>query len=174
MEELFENRTKYTQKEYDIFLKSYANEYSTSENLYMLFNFGFFGLCMIIAFIEKEIVLAIGILVGLGIYFWYKLIRPAVRTQKTKKSNKLNGEFTNIFKFYQRYFDVQNPEGKAKIYYAKIYRVVETKQYYYIYLTREHAFIISKIGFTKGNVLDFTEFMKKKVFFKYKNRMKKN
>ena len=50
--------------------------------------------------------------------------------------------------------------------------MVETNEYYYIYLNREYAFIMSKIGFEKGNNIEFSEFMKKKIFTKYKNKSK--
>lgn len=174
MEELFENKTKYSEKLYNIFLQEYKKEYAFSDNAFMIFNFVFFGICMILAFKENEIILGVAILIGLLIYFWFKLIRPATREKKTRKSPMLKGNFTNTYKFYNKYFEVENPQGKATTYYIKIYKIVETKEYYYIYISREYAFIVSKIGFTKGNALEFTEFMKKKLFTKYKNRIKRD
>lgn len=172
MEKRFENKTKYSQKEYDIFLESYKNEYATSENAYIVVYTTFFGFCMILAFIEKEFLLGIALLIGLLIYLWYKVIRPNKLVEKTKKSQKVSGSFVNNYDFYQNYFKVENSEGKAQILYFKLYRVVETKDYFYIYVSRQYAFIVSKAGFTKGNKEDFSKFIKKKVFTKYKNRMK--
>ena len=172
MEELFENKTKYSEKLYNIFVQAYREENAAYERGYIIFNLSFFGLCMIFAFIEKEILLGVAIFVGLLIYLWFKIIRPAIREQKQRKSPMLSGNYVNTYKFYKNYFDVENPDGKARIMYMKIFRMVETKEYYYIYLSREYAFIISKIGFTKGNNLDFATFMKKKLFTKYKNRIK--
>ena len=172
MEVLFENKTRFSEKTYNIFLKAYREEYALSDNLYMLFNLGFFGLCMIMAFIEKEIILGLLLLVGLGVYLWYKIIRPAVKEQKTRSSSKIKGNFMNTYKFYKNYFDVSNPEGEARTQYSKMYKVVETKEYYYIYISRENAFIVSKIGFSKGTAIDFSKFIKKKAFGKYKKRIK--
>lgn len=172
MGKLFENKTKYSQKEYDIFLKSYEEEYATSDRVYMTFYILFFGLCMIFAFRKKEFILAIALLIGLGIYLWYKIIRPFKAVEKDKKSPKLSGSFTNKYEFYKNYFKVENPEGKAQILYFKLYRVVETKSYFYIYISRQYAFIVSKLGFTEGKAEDFSKFIKKKVFSRYKNRIK--
>lgn len=172
MEKLFENKTKYSQKEYDIFLKSYEEEYATSDKAYMTFYILFFGLCMILAFKEREIILAISLLIGLGIYLWYKIIRPFKAVEKDKKSQKLSGSFINKYEFFKNYFRVENPEGEAQIFYFKLYRVVETKSYFYIYISRQYAFIVSKLGFTEGKSEDFSKFIKKKVFSRYKNRIK--
>ena len=172
MEKLFENKTKYSQKEYDIFLKSYAEEYATSDRAYMIFYIVFFGLCMIFAFREREFILAFALLIGLGIYLWYKIIKPFRAVEKDKKSQKLSGNFINKYEFYKNYFKVENPEGTAQIFYFKLYRVVETKSYFYIYISRQYAFIVSKLGFTEGKTEDFSKFIKKKVFTRYKNRIK--
>ena len=173
MEDLFENKTKYSEKVYNIFLKSYEEEYSKVDNLYMIYNIVFFGTCMFFAFIEKEIILGICILIGLLIYMWYKFIRPIKREKKTRKSPKMNGNYVNTYRFYKNYFDVKNPDGDAQIAYFKIYRMVETKEYYYIYISREHAFVVSKFGFTKGDYMEFSIFMRKLLKRKYKNRIKK-
>ena len=171
MEILFENKTKYSKKEYDIFLESYMKEYATSDYAYSIFNIVFFGLCMIFAFLEKELFLGVALLIGLGIYLWFKIVRANKLVEKTKKSLKVSGNFVNNYKFYKNMFKVENVEGKAEILYFKLYRVVETKEYFYIYISRQCAFIVSKNGFTKGSQEEFSKFIKKKAFTKYKNRM---
>ena len=171
MEKIFENKTKYSQKEYNSFLESYKKEYATSDNAYIIFYVLFFGMCTIFAFKEGIVLLGTALLIGLFIYLWYKIIRPAKLVEKDKKSQKMSGNFINKYDFYNNYFKVENPEGKAKIFYFKLYRVVETKSYFYIYVSREYAFIVSKLGFTKGSQEDFSRFIKKKTFIRYKNRM---
>lgn len=171
MEILFENKTKYSKKEYDIFIESYKKEYAVSDYAYIIFYIVFFGFCMILAFMEKEFLLGIALLVGLGTYLWYKVIRSNRLVEKTKKSKKVAGKFVNNYEFYKNYFKVENIDGKAQVLYFKLYRVVETREYFYIYISRQYAFIVSKAGFTKGNQEEFSKFIKKKVFTKYKNRM---
>lgn len=171
MEKLFENKTKYTQKEYNLFTESYQKEYAKSDYSFMMFNFIFFGICMIIAVIEKEFILALGLIIYLLVYFWFKVIRPIKAVEKDKKSHKMSGNFVNNYEFYKNYFKVENVDGKAQILYFKLYRVVENRTDFYIYISREYAFIVSKFGFTKGTSEEFSKFIKKKMFTKYKNRM---
>ncbi len=171
MEILFENKTKYTQKEYNLFTESYKKEYAKSDLSFMMFNFIFFGMCMVIAFIEKEFILALLLIIYLLAYFWFKIIRPIKDVKKDKKSNKMSGSFVNNYEFYKNYFKVDNVDGKAQLLYFKLYRVVETKTDFYIYISREYAFIVSKFGFTKGTSEEFSKFIKRKMFAKYKNRM---
>ncbi len=172
MEVLFKNKTRYTQKEYDLFLEEYQKEFAMSENLYTLFNFVFFGFCAGFAFYGHEIWLGIVIILALLFYAWYKFIRPARRVQKTKQSNKVDGKFINKYTFYKNYFKVDNPDGNAQLYYFKLYRVTETKTHFYIYISREYAFIMSKKGFEDDKSEEFSKFIKKKMHGKYRNRAK--
>ena len=173
MEKLFENKTKYTNKEYTAFLKSYKEEFAKTEIAYILFNIIFFGMCMIFSFKENEKILAFSLLIGLLVYIWFKIIRPVKAVKKDQESHKFSGHFVNNYEFYKNYFSVENIDGKAQIIYLKLYRIVETNSYFYIYISREYAFIVSKLGFTKGTSEEFSKFIKKKVFTKYKNRINK-
>ena len=174
MEELFENKTRCTKKTYETFLRDYQEEFARTENFFMLYYIIFFGFCMIMAFLNKEILLGFLLLAGLIIYLWFKIIRPVKKVEKTRKSPKLSGDLINTYKFYKRYFTVKNKEGKTQQFYFKMYRTVETQEYYYIFISREYAFIISKDGFTKGESQEFSKFIKKKMFNKYRNRTNRN
>ena len=171
MEKLFENKTRLSMKEYNIFIESYKKEFSISDCWYIIFYIVFFGLCMILALRKGEIILGIILFAGLCIYLWFKIMRPNKLVKKTKKSQKVSGNFVNKYEFYKNYFKVENPEGKTQILYFKLYRVVETKLYFYIYISRQYAFIVSKLGFTEGNPDNFSEFIKKKVHMRYKKRI---
>jgi hypothetical protein len=171
MEELFKNKTKYTEKEYQRFLQSYQKEYALTDTLYILFYIGFFTFCLVLAIINKEFLLSGILFVGLLIYIWYKFIRTKKKIQKEKSSKKIQKEYITTFNFYKKLFRVKNQDGEAKIFYFKIYKVVETKTHFYIYISRDYAFIVSKKGFINSTPEEFSEFIKKKTFGKYKNRM---
>ena len=173
LEVLFRNKTRYSEKEYEIFLKSYSDEYTFSETLYSLTNIFFFGMCLIVAIKYKEIFLSIALAVGLIVYIWYKFIRPIFKI-KENKQNTIKANYMNTFYFYKSYFRVENEEGTANIRYMGIYKVIEEEEYFYIYITRDNAFIISKDGFIDSTSYDFSNFIRKKVWGKYKNKMKKN
>ncbi len=166
MNELFKNKTKCTQKEYEAFLKSYEKEYAFSEWTYTILYIGFFILCIVLGILNKEILLTIALIIGLIIYIWYKFIRPVTKIKNQNK--KLEKEYTNTYNFYKRYFSVENVDGSAQILYFKVYKVIENKTHFYIYISREYAFIVDKNGFEKGDCNEFKKFIRKKVFGKYK------
>ena len=168
MEELFKNKTKCTQKEYNRFMQTQVKEYAVSEILYTLFNIVFFTFCLILAIMNKEYKLAVIIFVGLLIYGWYKFIRPAKKVKKEQNSKKLIQEYVNNYIFYKHYFTTENPDGKAQTFYFKIYKVIETKTHFYIYISKEYAFIVAKDGFIDSDSEEFKTFIKKKVKLKYK------
>ncbi len=170
MEELFKNKTKCTEKEYNRFLKSYEKEYALSELLWMIVYIAFWGFCLVLAFLNKEYLLSGILFIGILIYIWYKFIRPRRNVEKQKKSNKMINEYINTYKFYKHYFTSQNKEGKAQTMYFKIYKVIETKTHFYIYISKEYAFIVAKNGFEIGSSEEFKKFIKKKVFGKYKEQ----
>ena len=121
MEKLFENKTKYTNKEYTAFLKSYKEEFAKTEIAYILFNIIFFGMCMIFSFKENEKILAFSLLIGLLVYIWFKIIRPVKAVKKDQESHKFSGHFVNNYEFYKNYFKVENTDGKAQIFYLKLF-----------------------------------------------------
>ena len=172
MEPLFENKTDCSQKDYDIFLESYKNEFATSDYIYIIVYIIFFGICIFLAFSKKEYILGIALIAGLCIYLWFKLFRIAKLVEKTKESQKNGKFFVNKYAFYKNFFTIESTQGNTQFLYFKLYKIVETKEYFYIYVTREFAYIVSKDGFIKGNKEEFSKFMKKKVFTKYKNRIK--
>lgn len=171
MEEIFVNKTVCTDKEYKTFLKSYQKEFARKDLLYMLFYIIFFIVCAILLFIEQDYLIGTIIIVGVILFIIFKRKRNQKLAKEQKE--KVQAKFTNEYSFYGRNFLIKTKEGKVDLFYFKIYRIVETEKYFYIYLNRKYAYILSKEGFTKGNAQEFGEFIKKRTFFKYKNRIGK-
>lgn len=169
MELLFENKTKCTDKEYQKYLETYKKEYALSENINTVIYLIFLIFCITFAIKEKQIILGIGLIMIVIIFIWYKLIRPYKLLQKTQQSTTL-GQYICNYKFYKNNFEVKAPEGTATIFYFKLYKVIETNTHFYIFISKENGFIISKNGFTKGEAKEFSKFIIKKVNFKYRNR----
>ena len=168
--ELFQNKTRYSEKEYTIFLKSYQKEYSTINSISTLFYIVILVFCLIFAIHEKAVLLSITIAVILVCFTYFKFIWPNKRIKKEKIKPQIQKEFINTFKFYNRYFTISNPEGKSSIFYFKIYKVIETKTHYYIYITKDSALMLSKHGFIDCRSEDFRVFIKKHAVFKYKRQ----
>ena len=95
-------------------------------------------------------------------YIFMRIYMPMKRyvQTKTKYENK-SSYFT--FNFYKFYFEID----KTRVYYFKLHKVFETKDYFYLYLDEDTAFLVSKSGFKIGTPKDFSEFIKKKCMFKY-------
>lgn len=165
---LFKNETICTQREYKNFLKVQQKEYALPEFLY---TFGYTIFFIIFGFVligYKDISTGI-ILILFGILFFiYRNWYP--NNLKKKQKRKLKKPLKNTYIFYKNYFIIENIKGNSKIFYLRIHRVIETKEVFYIYLNREGAFIVSKMGFIQGEEKEFKEFLKKKIKFRYKIR----
>lgn len=167
---LFKNETKCTKQEYEDFLESYSKEYIASETVYTISNIIFFSVCVLGSVLYKEYTLTVFLIIGIILYILYKFVRPNLRIKKERNSDKIKFEFLNTFLFYKNYFSVENKDGNAIINYFNLYKVVETESHFYIYISRDYAFIISKKGFIDSTSYDFSDFIQKKVKFKYKKR----
>ena len=58
--------------------------------------------------------------------------------------------------------------GNDKISYYKLYRVFETENYFYFYLDKTNILVLEKSGFLLGTIQDFEKFMKRKMWFRFK------
>lgn len=167
MKELFKNKTKCTQKEYDKFLELQIEEFGVSELIKQLLWIAFFIFCIVLSIISKEYILLFISLLGVLIYIWFEYIRPT----RTIKQQKLIEEFTNTYKFYKTYFTIKSHMGVSKIFYFKIYRVIETNTHFYIYISRENAALVSKKGFIDSTPEEFKKFIHKRTMLKYKTKL---
>lgn len=98
----------------------------------------------------------------------YRILRPKMIVQQELTSDKLDGNNTNIFSFYEKKFIIQNCKGKFEYRYFMLYKAFEAKDFFYLYATKENAFLVSKHAFSLGNAKDFGSFLKKKCKLKYR------
>ncbi len=160
---LFKNVTKYSDKSYQQFVDFHTNKYNLSYKFYTIVISILFIYCIVLNIMQKNIGL---ILLFLGMLIAYLVMRiyiPAKEYIKNKKrfSNNKSSFFT--FTFYKFYFTVNG----QRFYYFKLHKVFETKEYFYLYVNEDTAFLLSKNGFEIGNANDFSEFIKKKCMLKY-------
>ncbi len=98
----------------------------------------------------------------------YRIGRPRFIVNKELESDKLENNLTNKFSFFDKYFEVENPNGKFNYKYSMIYRAFDKEDCFYLYITKENAFLLSKNTFSLGNANDFSSFIKSKCHSKYK------
>ena len=170
MKEIFINETKYSKKEYSMFIKAHQKQYGLKEDLYTII-YAIFFISFIIYSLKNSIYFAVIMLTIILITFLsYRIIHPNMVVKKELKSKKIIDEEVNTFIFYKYHFKVKNKQGQSNIMYLKIYKVLENNTHFYIYLTNTRAFVISKQEFIKGNSNEFSIFLRKRVWFRYKNK----
>ncbi len=161
---LFKNVTKYNSKNYNQFIEFHNKKYSFSNNFYTVIMTILLIYCIILN-IKKQnvpfIFLFIALLIG---FLLWRIYFPMKRYQKTHKKLSNIKEACYTFSFYYFYFLLD----KKVIYYFKLYKVFETKDYFYLYINPDYAMLVSKSGFELGSAEDFSTFIKKKCLFKYR------
>lgn len=162
MNPLFKNTTKYTEKSYQQFVNFHGNKFNLSYNTYTIIMLLLIIYCIIYSISQKTFLLTSLFVVMLAGYIILRIYIPIKNYTKTKdKYENKSSYFT--FNFYKFFFEID----KTRIYYFKLYKVFETKDYFYLYIDEDTAFLVSKSGFKIGTPKDFSEFIKKKCMFKY-------
>lgn len=163
MKPLFKNITIYNSKNYNQFIKFHGEKFNFSYNMYTFAMLALILYCVILNIIQYNIVLILLFLTMFILTILFRLYLPGKRYQKTKKKFAKSKETSITINFFKFHFKIDQ-----KVYtYLKLYKVFETKDYFYLYLDEENAILVSKNGFKLGTVSEFTEFIKKKCLFKY-------
>lgn len=167
MEKLFENKTLYSEETYVTFLKFHGKKNNLPYMAYTIFWTLLLSLCTYLAFASRnriQGVIVTFILVGFVIY---RIYRPKLIVEREINSEKISDNNTNRFVFYDKYFEIMNNNGSYDYRYRMLRKVYETSDFFYLYITKENAFLISKKGFSLGTAEDFSKFIKDKCGFKY-------
>lgn len=163
MKPLFKNITKYTSKNYKEFAEFHSNKYSFSNNSYTLIMTILLLYCIIFNIKNGDFKLFFIFLLILIAFLIWRLYIPAKRYKKMQEEYKKNNVREFTFSFYKNYFTID----KKAFYYFKLFKVFETNEYFYLYVNEDNAALINKKGFEIGTAEDFSDFIKKKCFFKY-------
>ena len=67
---------------------------------------------------------------------------------------------------YDKFFVISDKKNSEKIKYWKLHRIYETEEFFYLYINKDHAFLLDKSTFTKGNTSEFLKFLRKKIWCK--------
>lgn len=166
---LFENTTQYTKEVYSEFLKFHNEKYNFSYTFYTLFFAMLMLFCIIVHIKNLNIYYAILFIVVFICFILWRFFRPVFRVKKEVKSEKISKEKKFKFVFYKNYFKIYDKKDVYKLYYFNLHKVFETNKFFYLYIDKEHSFLLNKDGFSVGSASEFSEFIKKKCWFKYKN-----
>lgn len=97
------------------------------------------------------------------IYYVYKLFTASTTVERVQRKIYGAGTTTKAkYFFYDNMFRVSGIQASMIYPYFHISSVRETKEYLYLYYGPDNAYILSKEGFTTGEVRAFLDFMRKK------------
>lgn len=161
---LFKNITKYNSKNYNQFIDFHNKKFAFSNNFYTIIMTILLIYCIILNIKKSNILFIFLFIVLLIVFLLYQLYLPMKRYQKKQKELAKIKESHYTFSFYNFYFLLE----KKVIYYFKLYKVFETKDYFYLYIDPDYAMLVSKNGFEIGSLDDFRKFIKKKCLLKYR------
>ena len=84
------------------------------------------------------------------------------------ESEKITKEKEFSFRFFEKHFEISDKQKIEKLKYYKLRRVFETKTFFYLYIDKNHAFLLNKNSFVIGSPEEFSKFIKKKCPFHFK------
>lgn len=170
MKELFKNSTTYTQDIYIEFLKFHNKTHNFAYTLYTIAWSAFFILCIYIAFDSELRLQGVLFTIILIAFIVYRLYHPKMVVDMEVKSDKISTNNTNTFTFFDKNFEVKNNNGSFIYRYIMLRKVFETRDYFYLYVTKENAFLISKKTFSLGSSEDFSKFISSKCKFRFRRK----
>lgn len=173
MKLLFKNRTKYTKEIYNNFLIFHNNHYKYSYTLYTaIISFSIlFLICFQVKIHNTNI--SIILCAVLAIFIFWRIFHPILKVSKEYKSDKIQNAKEYTFKFYEKKFTVEDNTTISHSKYSNLYKIFETESFFYLYIDRTHSLLLEKDRFIKGNSEEFSNFIKKKCWYKYKCKEKK-
>lgn len=144
MDELFVNTTTYTKDVYLEFLKFHNKKYNFYYHAYTIFWSFLFVLCIFIAFDSGSRFQGVFITLFLACFIGYRIYRPKMIVDKEMNSDKFSDNNTNTFVFYDKFFEISNKKGKFSYKYFDLRKIFETDDFFYLYVSSENAFLVSK------------------------------
>ena len=163
MKPLFKNITIYNSKNYNQFVKFHGDKFSFSYNAYTFVLLALLLYCIILNIVQYNIPLMLLFLAMFAFIILFRMYLPSKKYQKTKKNFAEKKQTSVSIDFFKFHFKVEQNYYP----YLKLYKVFETKEYFYLYVDEENAVLVNKNGFKLGSLEEFTDFIKKKCLFKY-------
>ena len=164
---LFKNSTKYSKKVYDEFTRFHNDKNSLSYDLFTIFIIVLLIYCLVMTIKNKIVFLAVIFGVALIVWVAYRLFNPVFFYKKEVNKKDVSKEKTFKFYFYDNYFKIRDNLDYNTIYYFRLHKVYETKNFFYLYFDKKYSFIVDKSGFSQGTAEEFSKFIKNKMWLKY-------
>lgn len=162
LEILFKNITTYSKSAYDKFLEFHRKKFRFKFTLFNIIAVATILTCIIYLVNFHIYSTAIIFCVFLTGFIFFRFIKPVYDVKKNYESEKIINEKTFTFTFYDKFFTIEDEENFIKMKYKDLYKVFENGDFFYLYIDEDHALLIEKTGFVKGDCSCFYEFVRKK------------
>lgn len=173
MEAIFTIKSSMSKEDYRKFLYTSTFQKSRSKIIFLL------SMCLlasyIIAYDDGFNILVFIIAVFLFMVFVFSAIVYSIERRysqrvKTDKTGIFESRYKLIFYENKLVTESISPKSQGELHYEQFYEVIETKDYWYFYMTINQASILSKKNIRKSsyNVEEFKEFITRKFEGKYK------
>ena len=166
---LFKNSTQYSKKAYNKFNQFHNNNNVLKYELFTVLIIILLIYCIVTTIKGKVIPLAVLFLLALIFFVIHRFFGPIRIYKKEVTKKAITKTQTFNFYFYDKFFKVRDNLDFHKQFYFKLHKVYETDEFFYLYIDKQYSFIVDKSGFTKGTSEEFSNFIRKKILFKYKN-----
>lgn len=170
MKVLFKNKTQYNKEIYKEFLEFHQEKYGTSYIFSTIVPTLLLIFCIIVQLQSRNFYLAILTTIIAILFAGWHFYDPIKTVKKEVQSKKIENEQEFIFKFYEKHFNIYSQKINSKIHYWQLHKIFETEEFFYLYIDKTHAFLLSKKGFEMGNSDEFAEFINRKCRFKFKKQ----
>ena len=161
MKVLFKNKTQYTKKAYQEYLNFHQNKYGLRYQFITIVFILLLSFCLILNIKYKNYLTSFLIFICLIIFIYHQFFHPQKVVKKEIKTDKFENEEFFTFTFYEKYFIITNKHIKQKLKYRHLVKVFETNDFFYLYVNKDHAFLLNKSSFSVGDTTKFLKFLKK-------------
>lgn len=162
---LFKNKTKYTKNAYQKYLNFHQTKFGTNYKFTTILTILLLCFCIIITLKNSYYTTSFIFIIFLAIFCFYRFLYPVKKIEKEIKTEKFEKEKEFTFTFYENFFIISDKNSSEQIKYLKLYKVYETDDFFYLYINKDHAFLLDKYTFLIGDTSDFLKFLKKKNYF---------
>ena len=97
---------------------------------------------------------------------------PDLQTKRILKTDHLIDGMVTTYTFYADRFDMENSMSKGEVPYEKLYQIIETPTYFYLYLNKMSAYLVSKEEFSDQELEKVKGYFQTKFHGKYYFRKK--
>lgn len=166
MKVLYKNTTKYTKEAYEEFLAFHQKKFGLKYKIGTVIGVILLVFCAIMNFRYGSTLIGMLFFLGIVGFLMYRYNNPIKKITKERNSDKIKNEREFTFTFYDSNIKIVGNKVNSKIRYWHLKKIYEEKEFIYLYIDEEHAFVLQKDCFTIGNYKDFMTFIKKKKMFK--------